>query len=122
MGNRQSAIGSEPLRLMTYSHDGYGLGHLRRNSSIAARFVQEMPGSTALMLIGCSIGNPFPLPKGIDFIKVPSLIKVDTGVYTPLGLRISRQKAKAIRCSIIESAVSHFKPHVFLVDHVPAGI
>jgi len=112
----------EPLRLMTYSHDGYGLGHLRRASNIAARFVQETPGSTVLMFTGCPVGNPFLLPKGIDFIKVPSLIKVDAGVYTPHGLRISRQKAKAIRSSTIESAVSQFKPHVFLVDHLPAGI
>jgi len=112
----------EPLSLMTYSHDGYGLGHLRRNSNIAARFVQEVPGSTALMLTGCPAGNVFPLPKGVDFIKIPSLVKVDTGVYTPLGLCISRQKAKGIRSSTIESAVSQFKPRVFLVDHVPAGV
>jgi predicted glycosyltransferase len=61
------------------------------------------------------------LPKGIDFIKVPSLIKVDTGVYSPPGLRISRQKAKAIRASVIQSAAIQFKPKLFVVDHVPAG-
>jgi hypothetical protein len=33
------------LSLMTYSHDGYGLGHLRRNTNIAANFVQQAPGS-----------------------------------------------------------------------------
>ena len=61
------------------------------------------------------------MPKGIDFIKVPSLIKVDTGVYSPGGLRISRQKAKAIRASVIQSAAIQFRPKLFLVDHVPAG-
>ena len=112
----------ESLSLVTYSHDGYGLGHLRRNSIIAAGFVREIPHSTALMLTGCPVGNLFPLPKGVDFLKVPSLIKVDTGVYNPLGLRVRRHKAKAIRSSIIESAVSQFKPHVVLVDHLPSGI
>ena len=111
----------EPLSLVTYSHDGYGLGHLRRNTNIAVKFVEEAPGSSVLMLTGCPPGNPFPLPKGIDFIKVPSLVKVDAGVYTPASLRISRQKAKAIRASIILSAAIQFKPHVLLVDHVPAG-
>ena len=76
--------GYEPFRLVTYSHDGYGLGHLRRTSNIAARFVEDALGSTALMLTGCPVGNVFPLPEGVDFIKVPSLIKVDTGVYDPL--------------------------------------
>jgi len=106
---------------MTYSHDGYGLGHLRRNTNIAANFVQEAPGSSVLMLTGCPPGNPFLLPAGVDFIKVPSLIKVDTGVYAPLGLRISRQKAKAIRVSVILGAAIQFKPDLVLVDHVPSG-
>ena len=118
---RLSEFVSEPLSLMTYSHDGYGLGHLRRNTNIAVKFVEEAPGSSVLMLTGCPPGNPFPLPKGIDFIKVPSLVKVDAGVYTPASLRISRQKAKAIRASVIQSAAIQFKPKLFLVDHVPAG-
>src|SRR5262252_5236245 len=121
MDRQLSEFVSEPLRLMTYSHDGYGLGHLRRSTNIAAQFVQEAPGSSVLMLTGCPPGNPFPLPKGIDFIKVPSLIKVDTGNYSPLGLRISRQKAKAIRASVIQSAVFQFKPKLFVVDYVFAG-
>jgi predicted glycosyltransferase len=107
---------------MTYSHDGYGLGHLRRSTNIAAQFVQETPGSSVLMLTGCPPGNPLLLPKGVDFIKVPSLIKVDTGAYAPHGLRISRQKAKSIRASVILSAVIEFKPNLLLVDHVPTGI
>jgi len=121
MDKQLSEFVLEPLSLMTYSHDGYGLGHLRRNTTIAAKFVQETPGSSVLMLTGCPSGNPFLLPKGVDFIKVPSLVKVDTGVYVPLGLRVSRQKAKAIRASVILSAVNQFKPNLLLVDHVPAG-
>src|SRR5260370_29249094 len=121
MDGQLSEVVFEPLSLMTYSHDGYGLVHLRRNTNIAAKFVQEAPGSSVLMLTGCPPGNPLLLPKGVDFIKVPSLIKVDTGVYAPLGLRISRQKAKAIRASVIQSAIIHFKPNLLLVDHVPSG-
>jgi len=121
MGRANSDFVSEPLSLITYSHDGYGLGHLRRNTNIATKFVQEVPGSSVLMLTGCPPGNPLLLPKGVDFIKVPSLIKVDTGVYVPLGLRVSRQKAKAIRASVILSAVIQLKPSLLLVDHVPSG-
>ena len=108
--------------MITYSHDGYGLGHLRRNCNIAGIFVEQVLGSSVLMITGCPAGNPLFLPRGVDFIKLPSVIKVDTGSYVPLGLRIGRQKAKAIRSSTIKSAVGQFKPHVFLVDHVPAGV
>lgn len=116
-----SELDVDPPTLMTYSHDGYGLGHLRRNTNIASKFLQEAPGSSVLMLTGCPPGNPLLLPKGVDFIKVPSLVKVDTGDYAPIGLRIGRQKAKAIRASVILSAVAEFKPNLLLVDHVPAG-
>lgn len=121
MGRQSSEFTFEPLSLLTYSHDGYGLGHLRRNTNIAVKFVQEAPDSSVLMLTGCPPGNPFPLPKGVDFIKVPSLVKLGTGVYAPSSLRISRQKAKAIRASVILGAAIQFKPNLLLVDHVPAG-
>src|SRR5258708_21329018 len=101
MDGQLSEVVFEPLSLMTYSHDGYGLGHLRRNTNIAAKFVQEAPGSSVLMLTGCPPGNPLLLPKGVDFIKLPSLINVHTGFYVPLCLRINPHKAKAIRASLI---------------------
>src|SRR5260370_20109513 len=88
-------IGVSQLSLMTYSHDGYGLGHLRRNTNIAANFVQEAPGSSVLMLTGCPPGNPFLLPAGGKFINRTFPIKDVTYVYAPGGLSISRQQAKA---------------------------
>ncbi len=36
---------------MTYSHDGFGLGDLRRNTTIASRFVGQVPKSSVLMLM-----------------------------------------------------------------------
>ena len=107
---------------MAYSHDGFGLGHLRRNTNIAARFVQEVPVSNVLLVIGCPRGAFFESPPGIDFIKVPSVVKVDTGVHRPLNLRISIKKMQALRLSMIQKVTEVFQPDVFLVDHVPAGI
>ena len=46
--------GDRPLPVLMYSHDGVGLGHMRRNSAIAARLVSEVaehltPGGTFLV-------------------------------------------------------------------------
>ncbi len=112
----------EPVCMMAYSHDGFGLGHLRRNTNIAVGFVQDIPGSTALLLTGSPTGAFFGLPAGVDFIKMPSIVKVDTGTHRPLSLRISVQKMKALRVSMIQNLAKLFKPHVFLVDHVPTGV
>ena len=111
-----------PPTVMTYSHDGYGLGHLRRNSTIAASLVRQMPQSSVLMLVGCPVGAFFDLPPGVDFIKVPSIIKVAAGTYQPLGIRVSVDRVKMIRASTIAAAADSLQPDVFLVDHVPTGV
>lgn len=118
-------VASSPLDLitvMTYSHDGYGLGHLRRNSTIAASLVQQLPHSSVLMLVGCPVGAFFELPPGVDFIKVPSIIKVGAEAYQPLGIRVSSDKTKMIRAATIAAAAEALQPDVFLVDHVPTGV
>src|SRR5437763_4589606 len=108
--------------VMTYSHDGFGLGHLRRNTTIASVLARQVPDSSVLMLIGCPSGSVFKLPTGVDFIKLPSVIKRNTGVWRPLGRRIGLEKSKALRVATIQEAVRVFHPQVLLVDHVPVGI
>src|SRR5438874_12566441 len=66
--------------VMTYSHDGFGLGHLRRNTTIASVLARQVPDSSVLMLIGCPSGAVFKLPTGVDFIKLPSVIKRNTEI------------------------------------------
>ena len=108
--------------VMTYSHDGFGLGHLRRNTTIASALARQVADSSVLMLIGCPSGAVFKLPTGVDFIKLPSIIKCNTGVWLPLRLRIGLEKTKALRVATIQEAVRVFHPQVLLVDHVPVGI
>jgi len=112
----------EPICVLAYSHDGFGLGHLRRNTNIAARLVQDLPASNVLLLMGCPPGAFFRFPAGIDFVKIPSIVKVDAGVYQPLNLKVGLHKMKALRVSMIEKAAEAFKPDLFLVDHTPTGV
>src|SRR5215472_4918757 len=108
--------------VMTYSHDGFGLGHLRRNTTIASHFATEIPKSSVLMLIGCPTGAVFQLPNGVDFIKLPSIIKRDTGVWLPLRLRIGLEKTKALRAATMQQVAYVFHPQLLLVDHMPVGV
>ncbi|HEV2175582.1 MAG TPA: glycosyltransferase [Terriglobia bacterium] len=107
---------------MTYSHDGYGMGHLRRNVNLATRLVRDLRGASVLMLGSCSSGPYFELAPGIDFIKIPSIIKVGGGAYEPSSLKISRDRVKALRSVLIQKAAEVFQPHLLLVDHVPGGV
>ena len=113
---------NDSTRLVTYSHDGFGLGHLRRTLDIARWVVRDVPESNVLMLIGCPSATLFALPAGIDYIKIPSIIKVDTEIWHMRNLRIDQKKGKALRASIIQKATEVFDPQFFLVDHTPAGV
>ena len=115
-------MGGNSTCVMTYSHDGFGLGHLRRNTTIASVLARQIPDSSVLMLIGCPSGAVFKLPTGVDFIKLPSVIKRNTGVWLPLRLRIGLEKTRALRVATIHEAVRVFRPQLLLVDHVPVGI
>jgi predicted glycosyltransferase len=44
-------VDSKP-RILMYSHDSYGLGHLRRTLSLAQAFVEHNPGLGVLILTG----------------------------------------------------------------------
>src|SRR5215472_17849238 len=112
----------DPVTVMTYSHDGYGLGHMRRNSTLAASIVRQMPHASVLMLVGCPVGAFFDLPPGVDFIKVPSIIKVAAGLYEPLGIHVGVEKTKMLRASTIATAAEVLQPDILLVDHVPTGV
>ncbi len=73
--------GSRPISVLMYSHDGVGLGHMRRNSTIAARLVNEVAEASVLMLVGCPSGLFFDLPQGVDSVKLPSILKTATNSW-----------------------------------------
>ncbi|WP_326502482.1 hypothetical protein [Rothia nasimurium] len=62
---------TEPVRVVLYSHDSQGLGHVRRNLAIAhhiARTVPELTGRpvAGLLVSGLPQASVFPLPAGFD--------------------------------------------------------
>lgn len=108
--------------VMMYSHDSIGLGHMRRNSNIAARLVQEVPDLNVLMVVGCPVGLIFDLPPRVDFMKLPSIAKVARDTWESGKLSISKDLTRELRANLIQRAVEIFQPDLFLVDHVPAGV
>lgn len=108
--------------ILMYSHDGFGLGHLKRNVTIASRTVHDLPGSKVLLITGHSSIPYFPVPYGIDFIKLPSIIKTKTGVWQPRSLAIDIEMLQNIRSAMILKAAEFFKPSIFLVDYTPTGV
>lgn len=110
------------VRVLMYSHDTFGLGHLRRTRAIAHALVEQHKQLTVLIISGSSIAGAFDLRARVDFIKIPSVIKLRNGDYTSLSDHIDISETLAMRRAIIESAAINFRPNVFIVDKEPRGL
>jgi len=109
-------------RILIYSHDSFGLGHLRRCRSIAHSLVGHYKGVSVLILSGSPIIGSFDFKARVDFVRIPGVIKLKDGEYTSLGLHIDLEQTLSMRESIIYHTASIFKPDIFLVDKEPTGL
>lgn len=109
-------------RILIYSHDSFGLGHLRRCRSIAHSLVGHYKGVSVLILSGSPIIGSFDFKARVDFVRIPGVIKLKDGEYTSLGLHIDLEQTLSMRESIIYHTAASFKPDIFLVDKEPTGL
>ncbi|MEO0620153.1 MAG: glycosyltransferase [Pseudomonadota bacterium] len=110
------------MRLLVYSHDTFGLGHLRRCRTIAHHLVDTRPDVSVLILSGSPIIGSFGFRSRVDYVRFPGVVKHKNGGYTADGLDISIEDAIAMRETIIRSVAGAFNPHMFLVDKEPLGL
>ncbi len=109
-------------RIMLYSHDTYGMGHLRRSLTIASQLAQDIPEATQLLITGSIIAGAFGLPERLDMIKLPALTKGGDGRYASRILPLSLAEIITWREQIILQAAVAFQPDLLLVDKSPAGV
>ncbi|NNE63648.1 MAG: hypothetical protein HKN34_06155 [Gammaproteobacteria bacterium] len=112
----------DQARILIYSHDSFGLGHLRRCRAIAHSLVAQYKGVSVLILSGSPIIGSFDFRARVDFVRIPGVIKLKDGEYTSLGLHIDLEQTLKMRESIIYHTAASFDPDVFLVDKEPTGL
>ncbi len=110
------------LRILMYSHDTFGLGHLRRCRTIAHALVGAFKGVHVLIITGSQIAGAFDLKARVDFVKIPSVIKLYNGEYTSLSRHINISETIEWRTKIIRSTAESFEPDVLIVDKEPLGL
>ena len=97
-------------RVLIYSHDSFGLGHLRRCRTIAHSLVAHHKKLNVLILSGSPILGRFSFRSRVDFVRVPGIIKRRNGEYTSLNLDFHVEQTLALRASIIEHTARVFRP------------
>lgn len=110
------------MRFLFYSHDSYGLGHIRRTLSVAERLLADHPGASSLVLTGAPRANFLRYPERCDYVKLPSVSKGDDGQYVARDIDLPLKQTIALRSHLIRDAAEHFEPDLLLVDHTPIGL
>jgi predicted glycosyltransferase len=106
--------------ILMYSHDTYGLGHIRRTMAIASHLLG--PRVNIIILTGSPIAGRFSFPEQIDFVRIPGMIKRTNDEYLPLSIKINSRHALDIRKNIITATAKTFQPQLFIVDKEPLGL
>ncbi|HEY7383295.1 MAG TPA: glycosyltransferase [Beijerinckiaceae bacterium] len=108
-------------RVLIYSHDTFGLGHLRRSRAIANALVHEHPGLSVIILSGSPVIGNFEFDSGVDYVRIPGVTKLADGSYRSLNLNMSIDEAVALREGIILKTAQTFGPDLLIVDKEPTG-
>src|SRR5262245_16582836 len=107
-----------PYRVLIYSHDSFGLGHLRRCRTIAHSLVAHHKKLNVLIMSGSPILGRFSFRSRVDFVRVPGIIKLRNGEYTSLNLDFHVEQTLALRASILENTARVLRTRCFLIDTV----
>src|SRR5215211_5390920 len=106
--------GPERARVLIYSHDTFGLGHLRRSRAIANALVAEDPDASVLILSGSPVIGSFEFGSGVDYVRVPGVTKLPDGEYRSLNLHVPIDEAVRLREAIILRTAEAFRPDLFI--------
>jgi predicted glycosyltransferase len=109
-------------RFVFYSHDGVGLGHMRRNLAIAGALTEAAPDASVLLATGSDELGAHGLAPNVDVLVLPGLKKVGNGRYSARRLPLSGREMRSLRAAQMETAIRSFQPDVMLVDKHPVGV
>ena len=110
-------------RVLIYSHDSFGLGHVSRCRTIANAIVEADPAVSVLIISGSPMIGSYEFHSGIDFVRIPGVVKqIDTGEYDSANLRVGVEHTLEMRTRIIRDTADIYRPDLFIVDKEPLGL
>lgn len=113
---------ARPKRVLVYSHDSFGLGHVSRCRTIANAIVESDASASVLILSGSPMIGSYEFRSGIDFVRVPGVVKNISGEYDSANLRVGVDHTMEMRARIIRDTADIYRPDLFIVDKEPLGL
>jgi predicted glycosyltransferase len=109
-------------RFAIFTHDAYGLGHVRRSSRILRALAEREPDAALLLITGSPATHLLrELPPNADTLKLPTIITSGVEGTRPSTLNIGVAELASLRGELTRRALEIFEPDVLLVDNFPLG-
>ena len=109
-------------RILMYSHDTFGLGHLRRCRTIAHALVERFGELEVLIISGSSVADAYEAKERVDYVKIPGVKKLPSGDYASIDENTDIRQTLIERETIIQETAAQFSPDIFIVDKEPMGL
>jgi predicted glycosyltransferase len=107
-------------RYLFSSHDGFGVGHVRRNTLIARAVLARDPDAEVAIITGLAVRPSWLGDPRMHLIRVPGLVKDSNGSYHNDVL--SFEETLGRRAAMFGETVRSLAPDVIVVDRHPYGI
>lgn len=115
-----------PTRVLLYSHDSVGLGHIRRNLALAHTLAKELPALTGrpvtgLLVTGTGLATTLDKPDGFDVVVLPGVAKGEGG-YEPRNVDVPMADLADVRRRMLGAVIGGFAPDLVIIDRHPYGV
>jgi predicted glycosyltransferase len=109
-------------RFAVFTHDTFGLGHVRRCLHIVRALCAREPNAAVLFITGSPAAQAMrDLPPNADFVKLPTIVKTGDSERRPPHPPIGSRAITSMRRRLVRGAVESFRPDLMLVDNFPLG-
>jgi len=108
------------VRYVFFSHDGFGVGHVRRNVLVARTLCTADPDADVVIVTGLTVRPSWLGDERLRVVQIPGLVKDAAGNYrnetTSFEETVERRSAR------FDEVVAAHSPDVIVVDRHPEGI
>jgi predicted glycosyltransferase len=111
-------------RILFVANEILGLGHMRIALRLSTAIQSRIADVSILLLTASSVTHAFPLPPGVDTVRIPGVMREKDSVtaYRPTRLPLPFEAVKRVRQRIIGETTRAYRPDLVLVDYRPAGV
>ncbi|WP_157015762.1 glycosyltransferase family protein [Mesorhizobium xinjiangense] len=110
------------MKILIYSHDTFGLGHLRRARTIANHIAESDPAAEIVIVSGSPLGSAYTYSRRVRVCQIPAVRKQPDGSYRSADGVLSIDQVIDARMEKIAALYEAFVPDLLIVDKEPLGL